>query len=75
MYGLISSKAAEELARPEVEDHFTRLVQRVSPKSYAQAQAEVVVTRRFLSNFSEDQVTRRQILLLLTPGTCRRHCS
>jgi hypothetical protein len=38
-----------------VEDYFTRLVQRVAPKSDAQARAEVVVTRRFLENFSGDQ--------------------
>ncbi len=38
-----------------MEDHFTRLVQRVAPKHDAQARAEVVVTRRFLENFSGDQ--------------------
>ncbi len=42
--------------RVQVEDYFTRLVQRVAPKSDAQARAEVVVTRRFLENFSGDQV-------------------
>lgn len=41
----------------QVVDFFTRLVQRVSPKSYAQALGEVVVTRRFLENFSGDQVS------------------
>lgn len=41
----------------QVVDFFTRLVQRVSPKSYAQALAEVVVTRRFLENFSGDQAS------------------
>lgn len=40
----------------QVEDYFTRLVQRVAPKHDAQARAEVVVTRRFLENFSGDQV-------------------
>ena len=55
-YGLLSARAAEEMRRPDVLDHFTRLVQRTSPKSYAQAQAEVAVTRRFLENFSGDQV-------------------
>lgn len=39
-----------------MEDYFTKLVQRVAPKHDAQARAEVVVTRRFLENFSGDQV-------------------
>eukprot|EP00884_Botryococcus_braunii_P001748 jgi/Botrbrau1/11574/Bobra.60_1s0024.1 len=56
LYGEITAKAAAEMRRPEVLDFFTRLVQRVSPKSYAQALGEVVVTRRFLENFSGDQV-------------------
>lgn len=40
---------------PKVEKFFSRLVQRTSPKSDAQARAEVVVTRRFLENFGGDQ--------------------
>lgn len=40
------------MAVPEVEDFFTRLIMRVAPKSYTQANGEVVVTRRFLENFS-----------------------
>jgi len=43
------------MRRPEVERFFSRLVQRTSPKSDAQARAEVVVTRRFLENFGGDQ--------------------
>jgi 1-pyrroline-5-carboxylate dehydrogenase len=39
-----------------VETFFTRLIQRVSPKSYAQALGEVTVTQKFLENFSGDQV-------------------
>lgn len=42
---------------PEVEDFFTRLIMRVAPKSYAQANGEVVVTRRFLENFSGESLT------------------
>lgn len=42
--------------RSQVSDFFTRLIQRVSPKSYQQAYAEVYVTRKFLENFSGDQV-------------------
>jgi hypothetical protein len=40
----------------QVSDFFTRLIQRVSPKSYQQALGEVVVTQKFLENFSGDQV-------------------
>ena len=36
LYGDISAKAAAELRKPEVADHFARLIQRVAPKSYAQ---------------------------------------
>jgi 1-pyrroline-5-carboxylate dehydrogenase len=39
-----------------VETFFTRLIQRVAPKSYAQALGEVTVTQKFLENFSGDQV-------------------
>lgn len=40
----------------QVEDFFTHLLQRVVPKHDVQARAEVTVTRRFLENFSGDQV-------------------
>ncbi|KAM7471388.1 hypothetical protein LguiA_009571 [Lonicera macranthoides] len=56
MYGDISAKAAYMLSLPEVSDFFTRLIQRVAPKSYQQALGEVYVTRKFLENFSGDQV-------------------
>ncbi|KAJ9517976.1 hypothetical protein QJQ45_004346 [Haematococcus lacustris] len=39
-----------------VADFFARLIQRVAPKSWAQASAEVRVTRAFYENFSGDQV-------------------
>lgn len=42
----------------QVEAHFARLIQRVMPKSYAQAVGEVRVTRTFLENFGGDQVGR-----------------
>jgi 1-pyrroline-5-carboxylate dehydrogenase len=41
---------------PEVEDFFTKLIQRVVPKSDIQARAEVTVTRKMIENFSGDQV-------------------
>jgi 1-pyrroline-5-carboxylate dehydrogenase len=59
MWGDITARAAAELRRPEVEDHFARLIQRTSPKSYAQAAGETRVTRKFLENFSGDQVLAR----------------
>ena len=37
MYGEISARAAEEIAKPEVADFFAKCIQRVVPKSYAQA--------------------------------------
>ncbi|XP_077233704.1 aldehyde dehydrogenase 12A1 isoform X3 [Tasmannia lanceolata] len=56
MFGDITAKAAHMLAQPEVSDFFTRLIQRVCPKSYKQALGEVYVSRKFLENFSGDQV-------------------
>ncbi|GMI78189.1 aldehyde dehydrogenase 12A1, ARABIDOPSIS THALIANA DELTA1-PYRROLINE-5-CARBOXYLATE DEHYDROGENASE [Hibiscus trionum] len=56
LYGDISAKAAHVLSLPKVSDFFTRLIQRVSPKSYQQAFGEVYVTQKFLENFSGDQV-------------------
>lgn len=56
MWGAVTARAAAEMRRPAVADFFARLVQRTSPKSYPQALAEVTVTRRFLENFSGDQV-------------------
>lgn len=55
-YGSATAKAAALMAVPEVEHFMTRLIMRVAPKSYAQANGEVVVTRRFLENFSGDNV-------------------
>ncbi|BFG32724.1 hypothetical protein CerSpe_189980 [Prunus speciosa] len=56
MFGDISAKAAHMLSLPKVSDFFTRLIQRVAPKSYQQASGEVYVTRKFLENFAGDQV-------------------
>ncbi|OVA09061.1 Aldehyde dehydrogenase domain [Macleaya cordata] len=56
MFGDISAKAAHMLSQPEVSNFFTRLIQRVSPKSYQQAHAEVYVTQKFFENFCGDQV-------------------
>ncbi|XP_052292321.1 delta-1-pyrroline-5-carboxylate dehydrogenase 12A1, mitochondrial isoform X5 [Citrus sinensis] len=56
LYGDISTKAAHMLSLPKVSNFFTRLIQRVSPKSYQQALSEVQVTQKFLENFCGDQV-------------------
>lgn len=56
MLGDVTARAAAEMRRPEVAAHFAALVQRVAPKSDAQAAAEVAVTRKFLDNFCGDQV-------------------
>ncbi|XP_015879750.3 delta-1-pyrroline-5-carboxylate dehydrogenase 12A1, mitochondrial isoform X2 [Ziziphus jujuba] len=56
LFGDISAKAAHMLSLPKVADFFTRLIQRVAPKSYQQAFGEVYVTQKFLENFSGDQV-------------------
>ncbi|GAB5033479.1 delta-1-pyrroline-5-carboxylate dehydrogenase mitochondrial-like [Nannochloropsis oceanica] len=56
LYGDISAKAAQALRDPAVEHFFARLIQRVAPKHYAQAKAEVTISRVFLENFSGDQV-------------------
>eukprot|EP00742_Colponemidia_sp_Colp-10_P000630 GILJ01000688.1.p1 GENE.GILJ01000688.1~~GILJ01000688.1.p1 ORF type:complete len:547 (-),score=78.12 GILJ01000688.1:117-1757(-) len=55
LYGQVCRKAASLLHEDDVLDYFIRLIQRVMPKSYIQARAEVVVTRMFLENFSGDQ--------------------
>lgn len=54
--GRVCAKAAALLATPEVESYFTKLTQRVMPKSWQQCLNEVVVTRVFLENFSGDGV-------------------
>ncbi|KAK9119390.1 hypothetical protein Scep_017483 [Stephania cephalantha] len=55
-FGDISMKAAHMLSQPAVSDFFTRLIQRVCPKSYHQAFGEVFVTQKFFENFCGDQV-------------------
>lgn len=55
-YGTISAKIASRMREPQVMEYFTKLVQRVAPKSHAQAWAEVSVTQKFMENFGGDQV-------------------
>ena len=56
LYGAVSARAARGLRTEEVADFFTRCIQRVMPKSYAQARGEVDVVATFFENFSGDQV-------------------
>ena len=55
MLGDVTARAATVLRDEAVLHHFARLIQRVVPKSLAQATAEVKVTRLFLENFGGDQ--------------------
>lgn len=54
--GEVCARAAARLAEPAVEAYFTRMIQRVMPKSTQQCRGEVVVTRVFLENFAGDGV-------------------
>ncbi|HKX56521.1 MAG TPA: aldehyde dehydrogenase family protein, partial [Xanthomonadales bacterium] len=54
--GQVCAKAAALLADEATSHYFTRLIQRVMPKSWHQALGEVTVTRIFLENFSGDGV-------------------
>ena len=56
MLGEVSARAAALLAEQEVSDYFTRLIQRVMPKSWKQCAGEVQITRVFLENFAGDGV-------------------
>jgi len=54
--GQVCARAAALLADPEISDYFTKLLQRVMPKSWNQCKGEVTVTRVFLENFAGDGV-------------------
>lgn len=54
--GKVCARSAALLAEKDVEAYFTKLIQRVMPKSWQQCLNEVVVTRVFLENFSGDGV-------------------
>jgi len=54
--GRVCAKAAALLAEQDVLDFFTKLTQRVMPKSWNQCATEVIVTRAFLQNFAGDGV-------------------
>ena len=54
--GDVCARAAALLADPGTSDYFTKLIQRVMPKSWEQCRGEVRVTRIFLENFAGDGV-------------------
>jgi len=56
MLGAVCRKTAEVLHDPEVFDFFVDATMRCIPKSRAQTEGEVRVTRQFYENFSGDQV-------------------
>lgn len=54
--GQVCARAAALLAEDGTSDYFTKLIQRVMPKSWQQCKGEVTVTRVFLENFAGDGV-------------------
>jgi len=56
MYGDICRKMCEVMYDPEVLEHMTRCLMRAVPKSHQQAQAEILVTMKFVENYCGDQV-------------------
>ena len=54
--GQVCARAAALMAQDEVQDYFTKLIQRAMPKSWNQCLGEVVVTRVFLENLAGDGV-------------------
>ena len=56
MLGEVCAKAAREMAKPEVAEFYGKLIQRLTPKSWPQASGEPTVVRKFLENYSCDNV-------------------
>lgn len=54
MLGRVCAKAAALMAEDGVTDYFSKLIQRVMPKSWAQCVGEYSVTRTFMENFAGD---------------------
>lgn len=64
IYGEVCHRMAALLHDPQVLNFFVELIQRVMPKSFIQARGEVLVVRKFLENFSGDQVKKFKITFL-----------
>ena len=56
MLGEVCANAAREMSKPEVQYFFSKLIQRLTPKSWPQASGEPTVVRKFLENYSTDNV-------------------
>ena len=56
MLGAVCADMAREMNKPEVRDFFGKLIQRLTPKSWPQSVGEPVVVRKWLENYSCDQV-------------------
>ena len=56
MLGAVCRKTAEVLHDPEVFNFFIRCIQRSIPKSRAQTEGEMKITRAFFENFAGDNV-------------------
>ena len=56
LYGQICRKVTQALYNEEIFDHFIKIIQKVFPKSAAQAYGEMKVTRAFFENFCGDNV-------------------
>jgi len=56
MLGRVCARTAALMAEEEVANYFTKLLQRVMPKSWAQCAGEYAVTRTFIENFAGDGV-------------------
>ena len=56
MLGEVMARGAQELGKPEVNEYFARLIQRLVPKSWAQCIGEPTITRKWMESYSCDQV-------------------
>ena len=56
MLGEVMAQGARELHKPEVQEFFATLIQRLVPKSWAQCSGEPTITRKWMENYSCDQV-------------------
>jgi len=56
MLGEVMTNGSRELAKPEVAEFFGKLIQRLVPKSWPQAIGEPTVTRKWMEDYSTDQV-------------------
>mmetsp|Transcript_86162 Transcript_86162/g.152614 ORF Transcript_86162/g.152614 Transcript_86162/m.152614 type:complete len:556 (+) Transcript_86162:43-1710(+) len=56
MLGDVCTAAAREMSKPEVQHFYARLIQRLTPKSWRQAMGEPTIVRKWLEDFSCDNV-------------------